>query len=63
MKIMVTGYSGSGKSTICRKLQDRTSFPPFTWTPFSFCRDGRFGPRRGSSASSRPFSTSIPMVG
>ena len=40
-----------------------TSFPPFTWTPFSFCRDGRFGPRRGSSASSRPFSTSIPMVG
>lgn len=23
MKIMVTGYSGSGKSTICRKLQDR----------------------------------------
>lgn len=27
MKIMVTGYSGSGKSTICRKLQDRYQLP------------------------------------
>ena len=63
MKIMVTGYSGSGKSTTAADPKTATSFPPFTWTPFSFCRDGRFGPRRGSSASSRPFSTSIPMVG
>lgn len=27
MKIMVTGYSGSGKSTICRKLQDCCQLP------------------------------------
>ena len=27
MKIMVTGYSGSGKSTICRRLQDRYQLP------------------------------------
>lgn len=27
MKIMVTGYSGSGKSTICRHLQERYQLP------------------------------------
>ena len=27
MKIMVTGYSGSGKSTICRRLQERYQLP------------------------------------
>lgn len=27
MTIMVSGYSGSGKSTICRKLQDRYQLP------------------------------------
>ncbi len=62
MKILITGYSGYGKSTLCRKLQERYELPSLHLDAVQFLPAWKTRAKTEQHASSRPSSTSILMA-